>query len=427
MQEAKTAEIIMFKSKFKKLVPEFLISFYHWLWALVGALVYGFPSSYIKIIGVTGTNGKSTVVTFTRKILEEAGFKVASVSSISFQLGDEKKQNDLKMTMPGRGQLHAFLKKAIKKDCDYAIIEVTSEGIKQHRHRFINFDAAVFTNLKPEHIEAHGSFENYKHAKGKLWKQLKEDGISIINLDDKHSDYFWNFPAGVKYGYTTRKLSKDNIIKAENIELENKFPQFTVDEVNFELPVSGKFNIYNALAAISIGKTQEVDLKTCSEALKKVQKISGRMEVVIEDPFKVVVDYAHTPDALQNVYKSLGGNLICVLGSCGGGRDRWKRSVLGEIADKNCEDIILTNEDPYDEDPRRIVEDIKEGIKNKEKVKVILDREQAIEEALKRADNSNTVVITGKGSEPWMCVSNGEKIPWDDREIVKEKVNNKDS
>jgi len=412
----------MFKKRLRKLVPDFLISFYHWLWALVGALFYGFPSSYIKVIGVTGTNGKSTVVMLIRKVLEEAGYKVASSSSIEFQIGSEKEQNDLKMTMPGRGKLHKFLRKAIRAECDYVVLEVTSEGIKQHRQHFINFDEAVFTNLKPEHIESHGSFENYKQAKGKLWKQLKDNGTSVINLDDQHSDYFWGFPAEQKYGYTTRERKKGKTVRAKNIKLKEGSSAFEINNTEFDLALPGKFNIYNALAAVGVALSQDIDLEISSRALKKVKGIPGRMEAVVEEPFKVVVDYAHTPDALKKVYNSLGNELICVLGSCGGGRDRWKRPELGEIAEKNCKKIILTNEDPYNEPPRKIVEEIKEGIDNKGKAEIILDRKEAIQEALDQASEFDTVVITGKGAEPLMCVEGGEKINWDDRKIVQDKM-----
>ena len=182
----------------------------------------------------------------------------------------------------------------------------------------------------------------------------------------------------------------------------------------------GDFNVYNALAAISVGLLQGVSLKTCKEALEKVQTIPGRMEIVVKNPFLVVVDYAHTPEQLEKVYKSLNKNpLVCVLGSCGGGRDKWKRPVLGKIAQKYCQKVIITNEDPYDEDPLSIINQVAEGAASALKV---LDRREAINKALKIAKKGDTVIITGKGSEPLMCLSEGKKIPWDDREVTKQEL-----
>lgn len=413
------------KSEFKKIIPEFVVSVYHWLWALVGVLFYGFPSSHIKVIGVTGTNGKSTVVSLIKNILEEAGFKVASISSIEFQIGAEGKANEMKMTMPGRGYLQKFLRKAVRADCDYVIMEVTSEGIKQHRHQFIKFDGAVFTNLSPEHIESHGSFEKYRKAKGKLWKKLAKGGTSVINLDNKYKNYFLKFEVGEKYGYTTQRaeLKGGKTIEAKQIELEDDFSRFKIKDREFKLPLMGEFNVSNSLAAISVALSQGVSLRTCKRALESVEGIPGRMETVAKEPFRVVVDYAHTPASLQKVYRDLAGSetMICVLGSCGGGRDRWKRPKLGKIADEYCDKIILTNEDPYDEDPMRIVKEIKKGIDDSE-VDITLNRKQAIKQALDSAAEGDLVVITGKGSEPWMCVANGKKIPWDDREEVRKQL-----
>ena len=204
----------------------------------------------------------------------------------------------------------------------------------------------------------------------------------------------------------------------------------------------GKFNVSNALAAISLGLSQGIDLLTCQRALEKIKGMPGRMEVVVKEPFRVIVDYAHTPDSLEKVYHTLKTthyqlpttHLICVLGSCGGGRDKWKRPKLGEIAAQYCHNIIITNEDPYDENPQKILEEIEDGIlkiknlelnKNLElKIKnyqKILDRREAIKEALKSAQPRDTVIITGKGSEPWMCVAGNKKIPWDDRKVVRQE------
>jgi len=376
-----------------------LISWYHFCLAFLGAALYGFPSRKLKVIGVTGTNGKTTVVNLTAEILKEAGFRAASLSSIKFKIGDKEQPNTLKMTMPGRLKLQKFLRQAVDNSCQYAVIEVTSEGIKQYRHCFINFKAAVFTNLTPEHIESHGSFEKYKEAKGKLFQTAKE--IHIINGDDPNAGYFMQFPAAKKivYGLKDKKLLPE------------------------AMQLLGEFNAYNALAAIQVGLSQGIDLAVCQRAVAKTEKIPGRMEKVVEKPFTAVVDYAHTPDALEKVYKTLTGRKICVLGAAGGGRDKWKRPELGRIAGQYCDKIILTNEDPYEEDPAKILSEISVGIpRSQESVFKIIDRRKAIQKALSLAESGDTVVITGKGSEPWMCVAGNKKIPWDDKEVVKEEL-----
>ncbi len=413
------------KNLIRKFIPSFLLNWYHLSLAFIGALLYRFPSRKMKVIGITGTNGKSTVVYLTTKILEEADYKVAAISSIKFKIKDKEWPNTLKMTMPGRLKLQRFLREALNQSCQCVIIEVTSEGILQYRHKFIDFDVAVFTNLTPEHIEAHGSFEKYKEAKGKLFQSLekskKKEKISVVNLDDENAEYFLNFSADQKLGYGINH-SNPSSIKAIDTEILPEGISFRIDNIPFQLKLSGRFNIYNALAAISVSLSQGVDLKICKSALEKIEEISGRMEKIIKEPFKVFVDYAHTPDALLKVYSALPENSrkICVLGSCGGGRDKWKRPKLGEIADNFCSQIILTNEDPYNEEPGQILDQIEAGIKNK-KVMKILDRKEAIKKALSLAKADDIVIITGKGSEPWMCVERGKKIPWNDREIVREE------
>ncbi|MDD5590267.1 MAG: UDP-N-acetylmuramoyl-L-alanyl-D-glutamate--2,6-diaminopimelate ligase [Candidatus Portnoybacteria bacterium] len=390
------------KDSIKKFIPSFLLSWYHYFLAFSGAVFYCFPSRRIKVIGVTGTNGKTTVASLLAEILEEAGFKTACLSSIKFKIKGEERENALKMTMPGRFRLQKFLKQAVAADCQYAVLEVTSEGIKQHRHRFIHFEAAIFTNLSPEHIEAHGGFENYKKAKGKLFQTTRN--IHIINIDDENSEYFLQFPAEKKYTYGWGKGDVNN------------------KDLHLKLRLIGDFNIYNALAAIAAGLSQGINLEICRRAVEKVGGVAGRMELVIEKPFKVFVDYAFTPNALKKVYRTLkpeNGKMICVLGACGGGRDKWKRPVLGRIAAENCQEIIVTNEDPYDEDPMKIIEEVADGAG--QGVRKILDRREAIKTALSLAKEEDTVVITGKGSEPWLVEARGKKIPWDDRETVRDE------
>jgi len=390
------------KELIKKFIPPFLLSLYHLSLAFLGAVLYGFPSRKLKVIGVTGTNGKTTVVSLTTGILERAGFKVASLSSIKFKIGNKEKPNTLKMTMPGRFKLQRFLGRAARVGCQYLILEITSEGIKQHRHRFIDFEVAVFTNLTPEHIEAHGGFENYKAAKGKLFEAAKE--VHVINADDENADYFLRFGAKKKYTYGWEK---------GDVSTKN---------AKFELPLMAEFNVYNALAAICVGLSQGISLEVCQKALEKAEGVPGRMEEVISQPFRVIVDYAFTPSALEKVYQTLKpkeGNMTAVLGACGGGRDKWKRKVLGGIAAKYCNEIIVTNEDPYDEDPMEIINQVAEGAGKI--AKKIPDRRKAIREALESAQSGDVIVVTGKGCETWIVEARGKKIPWDDRKVVKEE------
>ncbi|PIU14735.1 hypothetical protein COT20_02540 [bacterium (Candidatus Gribaldobacteria) CG08_land_8_20_14_0_20_39_15] len=465
----------MLKELVKRSMPHFLISWYHYGVAFFGALLNDFPGRKIKVIGITGTNGKTTTANLTAAILEKAGYKVAVASSIKFKIDKEEKENKLKMTMPGRAVLQKFLADAVKAKCDYAIIEATSEGVLQHRHRFIKWQTMVFTNLSPEHIERHRGFENYKKAKGEYFKACKN--VHIINIDDENAEYFSQFFSQKKYFFSLNKdkLNKDKlnndklldenkkisnvhissllhsselitprVVFGENVKEEKDGYCFSVRNVNFYLPLLGKFNVYNALAAIGVGLSQGVSLEVCQKALTNVGGVPGRMEEVIKKPFRVVVDYAFTPNALEQVYRCLQPEFkqgclnsgckqrtICVLGACGGGRDKWKRPVLGQIAAKYCDEIIITNEDPYDEDPMDIINQVAEGAKEVARQLpyyrklpsnfLILDRREAIRKAIELARPGDTVVITGKGCEPWICVENGRKIPWDDRQVVREE------
>jgi len=425
----------------RKLIPSFVINWYHFLLTLIGAFLYRFPARKMIIVGITGTSGKSTVVDFTSRILEEAGYKVAALSSIKFKINGKEWENTLKMTMPGRLKLQKFLKQAKDAGCQYCVLEVTSEGMLQYRHKFIDFDVVCLTNLTPEHIERHGSFENYKKAKGKLFQSLESKNkiinnkeiqkISVVNLDDENSGYFLEFQADKKYGFgleTGAEMPDIEQIKASSIQLDFSGTKFLAWGTQFNTKLLGNFNIYNVLAAVCIGISQGIPVEICKKAIEKVKGVEGRIEVVIKEPFKVIVDYAHTPAALQCIYEFLASikkgksKIICVLGSCGGGRDKWKRPELGKIAAKFCDEIIVTNEDPYDEDPIKIIEAVARGTNGK--AKKILDRRVAIKETLNIAKPNDVVIIAGKGSEPWMCVAGGKKIPWDDREIVREEFKN---
>jgi len=421
------------KDLLKKFIPDFILSSYHFILSFFGAAFYLFPSRKLIVIGVTGTNGKSTVVEMISKILEAANYKVAAFSSIKFKIIDKEWPNNLRMTMPGRFFLQKLLKKAVRAGCQYAVLEVTSEGIKQHRHRFIDFKAAVFTNLSPEHIEAHGGFDNYRKAKMELFKRVP---LHVINLDDPNAEYFLKVPAEKTYGYgidlkigkKERELvsSGDNLklIKATDIKTSFQGIDFMVGDTPFHLNLLGGFNVYNALAAVCVGVSQNIDLATCKKGLENVGGVPGRMEKVVDEPFKVIVDYAFTPNALEKVYQTIiesfnPQKLICVLGACGGGRDKWKRRVLGGLAAKYCQEVIVTNEDPYDEDPQEIINQVASGIKGR--AERILDRREAIKKSLKLAEAGDVVLITGKGCEASICLAGGKRVPWDDRKVAKEE------
>lgn len=430
----------------RKITPGFLLSWYHLGLAFLGTLIYRFPSQGMVVIGVTGTNGKSTTVGMVSRIFREAGFKTASLSSIRFQILDKEWGNTMKMTMPGRFVIQKFLRQAKDTGCTHFVLEVTSEGMLQHRHRFINFHTAVFTNLSPEHIERHGSFENYKRTKGKLFQITKQ--VHVVNADDEHAPYFLQFSAKQTYSYGLEgSLPKPGlgISLGTNVVANEQGLRFLVEGVEFRLNLLGKFNVSNALAAIAVARSFGISLQVCSRALVKMEVVPGRMETVVHKPFRVVVDYAFTPVALEKVYQTLkpsapggsapGGKLICILGAAGGGRDRWKRPVLGKLAGTYCDKVIVTNEDPYEENPMDIIEQVAKGAESisinqpnqhESAVYKILDRREAIKEALSRVQPGDVVVITGKGSEDSIAVQGGKKIPWDDREVVREEMQAKE-
>jgi len=394
----------------RKIIPRPVFNFfqppYHLLLALAGAIIYRFPSRKLNVIGVTGTKGKSTTVVLTGKIFQEAGYKVGWISSLTINYGKGEVMNKYHMTIPGRFFIQSALEKMLKNGCKYAIIEVTSEGIKQYRHKFINFQTAVFTNLRPEHIEAHGSFEKYRAAKAKLFKIAKK--IHILNIDDENANYFLRFKAEKKYTFAIKNQKADIIL----------------DKVNLKILLLGEFNLYNALAAIAIGLSQGVELDKAVDTLKIIKEIPGRMESIIEKPFKVFVDLAHTPDSFEEIFKTVKtiphNKIISLFGSAGGGRDKWKRPELGRIASENSDIIIICNEDSYDEKEQKIADEIAAGCKNIKPI-IILDRREAINRVLSLAQENDIVLILGKGTEQTMVIGD-KKFHWDDRDTAREEL-----
>lgn len=416
----------------KRLIPQSLLEvfrpIYHYGLAWLGSIRYRHPSRHLTVIAVTGTKGKSTTVELISAILSAGGHKVASLSTIQFKIGDQSRPNLYKMTTPGRWFVQKFLREAVDAGCTHAVIELTSEAARQFRHKFVELDALVFTNLSPEHIESHGSFEKYKQAKLDIARQLvnseKRPRRIIANADDQYGKEFLEIGVEEPLPYKLTDLNLYTLHK-DGAALIFKDKQ---EELTIRISLCGLFNVYNALAAITAGRAFGVNWKDIERALGTLSKVAGRVEHFhspANSPKKItaIVDYAHTADSLEKLYQAFQEQpKVCVLGNTGGGRDRWKRPEMGAIAARYCDQVILTNEDPYDENPRRIVEEMARGIEDKAKLEIIMDRRLAIRRALEVAPSDGYVIISGKGTDPYIMSAHGVKIPWSDAKVVEEEL-----
>src|SRR5258708_831937 len=365
-------------------------STYHFLWAWAGSRIHKEPSKNIFVIGVTGTKGKTTTLELINTILETAGKRTALLSSLRVKVGETSEKNTINNSMPGRTHLQRFLAQAFKAKCPYALIEVTSQGIVQHRHRFVHWNMGVITNLAPEHIESHGSFEKYRKAKLNFLKYvIQEGGKVFLNRDDESFEFFEDM-LRTEEGTFGKILSYSR----EDDWLRNYLPKIkpmrAVTEGSAPKFLLSQFNEENVAVAVAIARELGIGDNIIEEALVSFRGVPGRMEFVNVGPYTGIVDYAHTPESLTAAYEAAkpqpSGRLICVLGAAGGGRDQWKRSEFGRIAAEHCDEIILTNEDPYDEDPMRIIHEIRSGILGGDpelaNVHEILDRTEAIKKAV---------------------------------------------
>lgn len=407
------------KIAIRLLVPPPILSLYHFGLAGVAALLAGFPSRKLVVIGVTGTKGKSSTIEYLNAIYEAAGWKTALSSTIRFKIGDTSKPNLKRMTVPGRFFLQNFLAEALNAGCQIAFIELTSEGARQYRHRCINLDALLFINLAPEHIESHGSLAAYADAKFELGKQLarskKRPRYMVAHAEDSESGRYLSLPV--------EHLLPFSLSGVEPYEASERGGFFTLGNTRIEVPQPGLFSLKNALAAATLAHAMHIKPPVIARGVASLTKIPGRAEMIDEgQPFPVVVDYAHTPDSLRAIYEAFRTRRkICVLGSTGGGRDLWKRPVLGAIAEEYCDDIILTNEDPYDEDPTAIIEMIARGVRERQP-EIIVDRRAAIARALSLAKASDAVIITGKGTDPTIQGPRGTSVPWSDARVAREEL-----
>lgn len=402
----------------------FASSLYHFSLALLGAVLYGFPSRKIQVIGITGTKGKTTTVDLLHAILSASDKKTALLSSVFVKIGDHVERNPFGNSMPGRFFIQHFLRRAASAGCEVAAIEVTSQGVLLSRHRFIRFAAALITNLAPEHIEAHGSFENYREAKANFLRYVAKQGSKVfVNREDQGCEYFFQIiPAEQIVSYSTENLP----MLSENIA--------------HVLP--GQMGRENIAAVASVARFFGVGEGAIKTGLENFKGVPGRVEYIQKEPFAVVVDYAHTPDSLRAIYSAFRAEgatryklqatrLICVLGAAGGGRDKWKRAPMGQVAGEMCDEIVLTNEDPYDEQPEDIIDQIAEGCSqtenHKSHVLKIIDRREAIKKAISLARPGDAVILTGKGSETSIHIAGGKTIPWNEREVVQEILRSRTS
>jgi len=466
-------------TRLKKFIPKKLLKIiqpiYHYLWAWSASLFYGFPSKKLIVIGVTGTAGKTSTVYLIAKMLEKSGYRTGFTSTTIFSDGQQEWLNDKKMTMPGRFFIQKLLRRMVRNGCLYVVVETTSEGIKQFRHHFINYDTLVFTGLYPEHIESHGSFEKYREAKGKLFAHLKNCSTKylnelktvcrpsselqkldfnrvhktiIVNGDDENAGYFLNYPADIKIVYSlnsetsidswAKVLSSEALIKdftiiiGRDVETSGEGTNMTINEQTINLKLLGEFNALNALAAYAVGINQGLKIDNIKDGLESISSLVGKLEVIkAGQDFLAIVDYSFEPQALDKLYQTLKliphNRIIHVLGSTGGGRDRARRPILGRLAGSRADIIIVTNEDPYDEDPTAIIEQVAAGAEEMGKVLgqnlfKILDRREAIKKALDLAKNDDLTLFTGKGAEQYICQADGRKIPWDEREEVRKGI-----
>lgn len=428
---------------------------YHFLIAYASYWYYGRPSRQLIVIGVTGTKGKSTTCRLIASVLEAGGYQVGMFSTVEFQVGQKRWPNVKKMTMLGRGLIQKMFKDMVKAGCQYAVVETSSEGIMQFRHVGLNYDIVIFTNLGSEHSERHGGFENLKRDKGKIFAGLAREKHKVImgqkilkviiaNLDDVVVDYYLGFSADKKYGYTLKdtKLLRYFEIETLNTQIlrsDEHGVEFMADEKKYVIDLIGSFNVYNAMAAVCVGKSQKVADDKIAAGLRTVNLVEGRIEFIDQgQDFKVVVDYAHEPISLTELFKTLREvfinpykneqrRLIGVVGSDGGGRDQGKREKMGELAGQLCELVMITDVNCFDEDPKVIAEMLAKGARQAGKIDgrdlfIEVDRRLGIKQAISLAKTGDVVVLTAKGTEPFMVVAGGRKIPWDDREVARQAL-----
>lgn len=412
---------------------------YHFWRGWLAATLAGYPARQLICIGVTGTKGKTTTSHLIAAILKQAGYKVGLLSTVSFDLGEGEQPNQTNMGTLPPWQLQRQLKAMVVNGCQYAVIEVTSHSLVQSRVYGIDFAVSVMTNLSHEHLDYHKTLEAYKQAKGRLFANRPK--LAVINQDDKTAPYFNSFPAGRHLGYGRENQAE---IRPKQVKFlatgrGTSFVLVTpVGEQAIQTTLPGEFNLYNILAASAVGVGLGVPLPTIAAAVQGLAGVKGRMELIeAGQPFTVIVDYAHTPDSFEKLYQALAeqrqasaSRIIHVFGLTGD-RDRAKRPIMGAIAGRYADLVILTDDEPYYEDPAQILAEIAAGVprggtRAKPMVKdqnffIIPDRRQAIAQALRLAKANDIVLVTGMGALTSRVIK-GKHLPWIEQEVIREEL-----
>ena len=394
----------------------------HKEFAKLSAKWFGNPSKNLKLIGVTGTNGKTSITYMIKQILETLGHKVGLIGTIQNMIGDEVIPTS--NTTPNAYDLNLLFADMVEKDCDYAVMEVSSHALDQCRVYELDFEAAIFTNLTQDHLDYHITMENYLEAKKKLFKMCK---VAIINSDDQYAE---KIIEGLNCKVVTYSTGNNSTYSAKGINYRPAGVEYELLSANIlqhiKVNTGGKFTVYNSLAALCCMIELGFDVKQSAEALKLLTGVKGRAEVVPTDrDFTVIIDYAHTPDGLKNIlttFKECKKNRLTVVFGCGGDRDKTKRPIMGNIASRFADNVIVTSDNPRTENPTAIIEDILEGLEGlPTPYKVIENRIEAIKYAIKTARPDDIIVLAGKGHETYQILSTG-KIHLDEREIVAEAL-----
>lgn len=401
--------------------------------AQISSAFYGHPSEKLKLIGVTGTNGKTTTTNLICDIIESQGEKTGLIGTIHNRIGDRILEGS--RTTPESLELQALFAEMVEEGIHYAVMEVSSHALELNRVACCDFDVAVFTNLTQDHLDYHITMENYCKAKTILFRMLGDNGekaglakTAVINIDDPWATHFMiasNAPV------VTYSIHKDASLKAENVHVGAEGVSYTVDGIPVQLHLTGNFNVYNSLAAMAVGEALGFPVPAVIAALEQVGGIAGRFQTVPgTDGYSVIIDYAHTPDGLENVITTAQafakGRVITVFG-CGGDRDRTKRPLMGEMAAKLSDYCVVTSDNPRTEDPEQILKDILPGVEKHMKPEtyhVEVDRRTAIQYAVQMAQPGDVILLAGKGHENYQEV-NGVKHHFDDYEVAQEAIQQK--